>query len=180
VVLGNAPVNTGTGESFVEGLADEYSAEMTRMMTAEFSGMSVSGSGEKIRARYGFERHCSCGGRPQYSGRILRGCVQSRRRIRNVRGNSRCQVLRALFAGGRGFDTELGYNGRGQFLFALLGEQPSEEGIRLANNHSSVNAKPRTGPTLYNITIVGAGENGQGEDNTLILVEDGPEDTSGT
>ena len=67
-------------------------------------------------------------------------------------GTVNVKYLSALFVGDDAFDVDAGYQGRGQYLFSILGSH-GDHGLEInAFNGSS----PRSYPELYSVTVLGA------------------------
>lgn len=56
-----------------------------------------------------------------------------------------------------GFDWDLGYSGRGQFLINRQGLQDGNNGIEADGNRDNNDLTPLSEPTFYNMTLVGPG-----------------------
>ena len=76
------------------------------------------------------------------------------------------------FAGDDSFDWDLGWQGKGQFWFALLDENDGDNGGELDGAQPDDN--PRfSSPTIYNATFIGAGCEGNASNATAVLFRDG-------
>lgn len=60
------------------------------------------------------------------------------------------------------FDYSTGWQGRGQFWIAQQDPDDADNGFEVDGNEDDVTAEPFTSPTIYNVTLVGKGENGTG------------------
>ncbi len=80
----------------------------------------------------------------------------------------------ALYVGDDGFDTDLGYQGMGQFLFVLQGREEAGRGFEMDNDGDAPDNTPRSHPMFSNITIIGPGggsPSGDGSDYLIRLRE---------
>ena len=73
-------------------------------------------------------------------------------------GTVNVKYLSVLFVGDDAFDTDEGYQGKGQFLFAMLGEQ-GNHGTEMDSKYDNM---PRSHPQFYGMTIIGGGPVGRG------------------
>ena len=60
------------------------------------------------------------------------------------------------------FDFSTGWQGRGQFWIAQQDPDDADAGYEADGNEDDYDAAPLTDPTVYNVTLVGKGLNGQG------------------
>jgi len=66
-----------------------------------------------------------------------------------------CSVL---FVGDDAFDVDEGYQGRAQFLFALVGANEGNRAHEMDNKtNGNLDSQPRSHPIWYNVTLVGSG-----------------------
>jgi hypothetical protein len=65
--------------------------------------------------------------------------------------------LSVLFVGDDGFDTDEGYQGKGQFLFTILGQDQCGRGFEMDNDGSNMDNQPRSYPQFHNVTLIGPG-----------------------
>ena len=72
------------------------------------------------------------------------------------------KYLSVLFGLDDSFDTDEGYQGKGQFLFTMLGTKGNHGTEMNAHTEGSVNAQPRSHPQFYGMTIIGGGSSGKG------------------
>ena len=72
-------------------------------------------------------------------------------------GTVNVKYLSVLFVGDDAFDTDEGYQGKGQFLFTMLGEQ-GNHGTEMDSKYENL---PRSHPQFYGMTIVGSGSSGR-------------------
>ena len=74
-----------------------------------------------------------------------------------VGGTVNVRYLSVLFGGDDSFDTDMGYQGMGQFLFTMLGslgDHGTEMDSQAGSDHD---AQPRSHPAFYSMTIIGGG-----------------------
>ncbi len=170
ILLGNAPINKTGGEAFVEGLVG-----------VPYGGTDAtdnSGTLEYIRVWYGGR---SIGQDNEINGITLAG-------VGNGTTVEHCEVAfnlddgfemfggtvdlkycSVLFVGDDAFDTDLGYQGRGQYLFAMIGEDDGNRGFEMDNDGSSMDKTPRSQPKFSNVTIIGSGGTSVVADNDQVL-----------
>mgnify|MGYP000890472792 FL=1 len=84
-------------------------------------------------------------------------------------GNVNIKNLSVLFAGDDAFDTDDGYVGKGQFLFAMLGAV-GNHGCEMDSRYGSL---PRSHPAFYGMTIVGAGALSTRAGNAMMRLREG-------
>jgi hypothetical protein len=84
-------------------------------------------------------------------------------------GTVNVKYLSVLFAGDDAFDTDDGYVGKGQFLFALLGAV-GNHGCEMDSRYGST---PRSHPAFYGITLVGAGALSSRPGNAMMRLREG-------
>src|SRR5690606_31931571 len=72
------------------------------------------------------------------------------------------------------FDYSTGWQGRGQFWIAQQDPDDADNGFEVDGNEDDTEYEPYTAPTIYNVTLVGKGVNGEGgsagESTTGMLV----------
>jgi hypothetical protein len=71
-------------------------------------------------------------------------------------GNAACKYLVATGAGDDSFDWTDGWTGRGQFWVAQQKGDDADSGFESDNLAGAVDAAPRSAPTIFNVTLVGA------------------------
>ncbi|KOO34777.1 lipoprotein, partial [Chrysochromulina tobinii] len=84
-------------------------------------------------------------------------------------GTVNIKYLSVLFAGDDAFDTDNGYVGKGQFLFAMTGSV----GNHGAEMDSRFGSLPRSHPAFYGMTIVGAGALSTRAGNAMMRLREG-------
>ena len=88
-------------------------------------------------------------------------------------GTVNVKHLSSLFAGDDAFDTDEGYQGKGQFLFAMTGLQ-GHHGLE-SDSSSDAAAQPRSRPRWTSVTVLGGGA--RGRNDALLAMRKG---TAGT
>lgn len=163
IMLGNAPVNTSSGESFIEGIPI---SEPRGIYGGDNPGDN-SGILEFVSIRHG---GTDLKDGDEINGLTLGGVGKSTR-INHIEvisnkddgievfgGNVNMKYISVAFCGDDAFDFDLGYHGKCQFLLAVQGEQV---GDCLAEHDGGVNPEdgiPFTVPEIYNATFIGSGE----------------------
>ncbi|MFQ6611242.1 MAG: hypothetical protein ACE5D7_10670 [Fidelibacterota bacterium] len=175
ILLGNAPINIDGGESFVEGLIGvPYGGEdendnsgILRYVRVwyggrsigqdnEINGISLAGVGRGTTIE-----HCEVAWTLDDGFEMFGGTVDLKY----------CTVL---FEGDDAFDTDLGYRGRGQFLFAMLGNDDGNRGFEMDNKaNGDMNAQPRSHPQFHNVTLIGSGANSPADNDQMIRLREG-------
>jgi hypothetical protein len=153
IVLGNAPTNVATTTQ-IEGIvgytyggADpaEFSGTL-RYVRVWHGGALVSANNEINGITFGgvgdltVVDHCEVAFNADDGFEFFGGTV-------NVK------YLSALFPGDDAFDTDQGYQGKGQFLFAMMGTQ-GNHGAEMDSRDASL---PRSHPAFYGMTIIHGG-----------------------
>ena len=72
------------------------------------------------------------------------------------------KYLSVLFVGDDAFDSDEGYQGKGQFLFAMTGAQGNHGTEMDSKTNSNYDSMPRSHPAFYSMTIIGGGSSGRG------------------
>ncbi|MBN2600861.1 MAG: T9SS type A sorting domain-containing protein, partial [Candidatus Marinimicrobia bacterium] len=156
ILLGNAPTNKG--ESFVEGLVgvpyggndphdDSGILRYVRVWYGgrsigqdnEINGITFAGVGDGTVVEY-----CEVAFNLDDGFEFFGGTV-------NVRN------LSVLFVGDDAFDSDEGYQGKGQFLFAIQGQDVCGRGFEMDNSGSNMDIQPRSYPQFHNVTLIGPG-----------------------
>ncbi len=161
IILGKAPVIGGSG--FVEGLTDvPYGGndphddsgvlKYVRVwyggrsigQNNEINGITFAGVGDATVVDYCEVAYNLDDGFEMFGGTVnLRHCV-------------------VLWVGDDAFDTDEGYQGKGQFLLAVIG---NENGNRAYKMDRKFNQQPRFMPQFANVTLIGTGAYGGATDN---------------
>lgn len=170
IILGKAPINKGGGQAFVEGLVGvpyggndpEDNSGILKYVRVWYGGRSIGqdneingitlagvGSGTTVE-------HCEVAFNLDDGFEMFGGTVDLKY----------CSVL---FAGDDAFDTDLGYQGRGQFLFVLMGEEDGNRAFEMDNDGSDMDKQPRSHPKFSNITLIGSGDSSVVADNDQMI-----------
>ncbi len=175
IILGNAPIGATGGEDFVEGLfgipfgGDDPndSSGILRYVRVWYGG-AVIGEGNEING-YTFAGvgrgtvvdHCEAAWNLDDGFEFFGGTVD-------------VSHLSVLFVGDDMFDTDEGYEGRGQFLFGMIGVNDGNRGFEMDNQtNGNMNSQPRSYPQFYNVTMVGSGAGATADNDQLIRLREG-------
>jgi hypothetical protein len=173
IILGNAPTNKG--ESFVEGLAGvPYGGDdptdnsgVLRYVRVWYGGRSIGQDNEINGITFAgvgngtIVEHCEVAYNLDDGFEFFGGTV-------NVKN------LVVLFVGDDAFDTDEGYQGKGQFLFAMQGTDMCGRGFEMDNSGSDMDIQPRSYPQFSNVTLIGPNGGtpaGDGSDELIRLRE---------
>jgi len=175
IILGNAPINVDGGESFVEGLVgipfggnnENDNSGILRYVRVWYGGRSI-GQDNEINGftfagvgRGTTVEHCEVAWNLDDGFEMFGGTVDLKY----------CSVL---FVGDDAFDTDLGYRGRGQFLFALIGSAEGNRGFEMDNKaNDNMDAQPRSKPQFHNVTLVGSGADAVTDNDQVIRLREG-------
>ena len=77
-------------------------------------------------------------------------------------GTVNVKYLSVLFVGDDAFDSDEGYQGKGQFLFAMTGAQGNHGTEMDSKTNGNFDSMPRSHPAFYSMTIIGGGSSGRG------------------
>ncbi|NOZ03913.1 MAG: hypothetical protein GXO92_04800, partial [FCB group bacterium] len=175
IILGKAPINVDGGESFVEGLVgipfggtdENDNSGILRYVRVwyggrsigqdnEINGISLAGVGRGTTIE-----HCEVAWNLDDGFEMFGGTVDLKY----------CTVL---FVGDDAFDTDLGYRGRGQFLFALIGSEDGNRGFEMDNKaNDDMDAQPRSKPQFHNVTLIGSGAGATADNDQVIRLREG-------
>ena len=163
IILGNAPVNTTSGEAYIEGIP----LSEPRGVYGGDNDADNSGVLEYVSIRHG---GTDIGTDNEINGLTLGG-VGKGTRISHIEvisnkddgielfgGTVNLKYISVAFCGDDAFDFDLGYHGKCQFLLAIQGEQV---GDCLAEHDGGVSPEdgiPYTIPEIYNATFIGSGQ----------------------
>ena len=170
IILGKAPVNTSGGEAFVEGLVgvpyggddpadDSGILKYVRVWYGgrsigqdnEINGITLAGVGNGTTVEY-----CEVAFNLDDGFEMFGGTVD-------------LKYCSALFVGDDAFDTDLGYQGRGQFLFVLMGSEDGNRGFEMDNDGSDMDKQPRSHPKFANVTLIGSGDTSVVTDDDQVI-----------
>lgn len=162
IILGNAPVNTSSGEAFIEGIP----LGEPRAIYGGDDPDDNSGEFEYVSIRYG---GTNIGEGNEINGLTLGG-VGKGTNINHIEiisnkddglevfgGTVNLRHIAVAFCGDDAFDFDLGYQGKCQFLLAIQSEQV---GDKLAEHDGGINpveGSPYTIPEIFNATFIGSG-----------------------
>ncbi len=166
VLLGDAPVNTD--EPHIEGIA----ADDPR---GGFGGRDASGScGVLAYARIEFAGH-ELARNVELNGLTLGGCGAATV-VRHVQvhmglddgielfgGRANLERVAITRPGDDGLDWDLGWQGNAQHVLVQMGPDAGDNAIEADNNRADHGARPRSSPTLANVTLLGSRERGTGQ-----------------
>ena len=77
--------------------------------------------------------------------------------------------MHVLFVGDDAFDVDEGYQGRAQFLFAVVGSGAGNRAHEMDNKtNDDLDSQPRSHPVWYNVTLVGSGDANAIADNDQV------------
>ena len=171
IILGDAPIAVDGGSSFVEGLEG-----------IPYGGTDVddnSGVLKYVRVWHGGR---SIGQDNEINGVTLAG-VGNGTTIEHVEvafnlddgfemfgGTVDLKYCNVLFVGDDAFDVDEGYQGRGQFLFAMVGADAGNRAHEMdSKTNGDLNSTPRSHPQWYNVTLVGSGSATATADNDQVV-----------
>jgi len=175
ILLGNAPISTAGGENFVEGLlgvpygGDDPSDKSGILhyvrvwyggrsigQDNEINGITLAGVG-----RGTVVDHCEVAWNLDDGFEMFGGTVDL----------TYCSVL---FVGDDSFDTDEGYQGRGQFLFAMIGEEDGNRAHEMDNKtNNDLDSQPRSHPRFANVTVVGSGTDAAADNDNMLRLREG-------
>lgn len=160
VLLGNAPINTGTGH--IEGIdsddprggfggdAPSGSCGVLKYVRIEFAGYEISQDNELNGLTVG-----GCG-----SGTIL-SHIQVHMGLDDgiefFGGTANLKYILISRPGDDGLDWDRGWQGKGQFIIVHQGPDDGDNGIEADNFVDDKDAQPRSSPILSNVTLIGSG-----------------------
>jgi hypothetical protein len=86
-------------------------------------------------------------------------------------GTAACKYLVSTAAGDDSFDWTDGWTGRGQFWVAQQKGDDADNGFESDNLSGAVDAAPRSNPTIFNVSLIGAPStsDGSGSANGMVL-----------
>jgi len=172
ILLGEAPVNIG--ETYIEGLVGipyggddpDDDSGILKYVRVWYGGRSIGQDNEINGITFGgvgrgtTVEYCEVAYNLDDAFEMFGGTVD-------------LKYCAALFSGDDYFDTDLGYQGRGQFLFALLGSEEANRAFEMDNDGSNMDLQPRSFPQFHNVTIVGSGESASADNDQCIRLREG-------
>ncbi len=163
IVLGNAPVNTPSGEDMIEGIP----VSEPRGVYGGFDENDNSGILRYVSIRHG---GTNIGEGNEINGLTLGG-VGRKTSVEFVEvianeddgveifgGTVNCKNIIVAFCGDDAFDFDLGYSGKCQFLVGV-NNNSSDRGLECSGGSQPLQMLPNAFPTLYNITLIGDSDN---------------------
>jgi hypothetical protein len=170
IILGNAPISTTGGENFIEGLEgvpyggnnpsdDSGILRYVRVWHGgrsigqdnEINGITMGGVGSGTTVEY-----CEVAFNLDDGFELFGGTVNLKY----------CDVL---FVGDDAFDVDEGYQGKGQFLFAMVGSEAGNRAHEMdSKTNGDLDSQPRSHPVWYNVTLVGSGSATATADNDQV------------
>ena len=89
-------------------------------------------------------------------------------------GTVNVKYLSVLFVGDDAFDSDEGYQGKGQFLFAMLGDNGNHGTEMDSKTGGNKDSQPRSHPAFWSMTIIGGGTaSTRGSSNALMRLREG-------
>ncbi|EOD25051.1 hypothetical protein EMIHUDRAFT_443725 [Emiliania huxleyi CCMP1516] len=88
-------------------------------------------------------------------------------------GTVNVKWLSALFVGDDAFDVDEGYQGSGQFLFAMVGVDGNHGTEIDSKTGGNLNSQPRSHPAFYSMTIIGGGTRSARDSNAIMRLREG-------
>lgn len=163
IILGNAPVNTKTGEDMIEGIPiseprgiyggpdEDDNSGILRYISIrhggtnigednEINGLTLGGVGRQTIAEH-IEIISNADDGVEFFG-----------------GTVNCKNIVVSNCGDDAYDIDKGYRGKCQFLLGILSEK-SDKGIECSGGLRPLQILPNAYPSLYNITLIGDPEN---------------------
>ncbi len=167
ILLGRAPIATAGGTNFVEGLEgvpyggtnpDDNSGVMQYVRVwhggrsigqdNEINGITLAGVGRGTTID-----HCEIAFNLDDGIEFFGGTVD-------------ISYIDVLFVGDDAFDVDEGYQGRAQFLFAVVGADAGNRAHEMdSKTNGDLDSQPRSHPIWYNVTCVGSGSASANADN---------------
>ena len=89
-------------------------------------------------------------------------------------GTVNVKFLSVLFVGDDAFDSDEGYQGKGQFLVAMIGAQGNHGTEMDSKTNGDINSSPKSHPAFWSMTIIGGGAaSTRGTSNALMRLREG-------
>ena len=83
------------------------------------------------------------------------------------------KYLSVLFVGDDAFDSDEGYQGKGQFLFAMTGAQGNHGTEMDSKTNGNFDSMPRSHPAFYSMTIIAGGSGSVGPSDAVMRLREG-------
>lgn len=162
ILLGNAPLNTPTGEAIIEGVPilepravyggeDETdNSGVLRYVSIRYGGTNI-GEGNEING-------LTLGGIGNKTTIEFVEVVSNEDDGMEIMGGTvNVSNVVVAFCGDDCFDIDLGWQGNGQFWTGIQSEGLGDYGVEITGNTDNPNRRPYTLPKLANLTLVGNG-----------------------
>ena len=165
IINGYAPISTTGGTNFVEGLEgvpyggsdpEDSSGSLSYVRVwhggrsigqdNEINGITLAGVGSGTNVS-----HCEVAWNLDDGFEMFGGTVNL----------TYCSVVNV---GDDAFDTDEGYQGKGQFLYVHRDADSDKAHEMDSKTNSDLDSQPRSHPQFSNVTIMGGGSNGNGEE----------------
>jgi hypothetical protein len=88
-------------------------------------------------------------------------------------GTVNVKYLSVLFVGDDAFDSDEGYQGKGQFLFAMTGAQGNHGTEMDSKTNGNFDSMPRSHPAFYSMTIIAGGASSVGPSDAVMRLREG-------
>lgn len=163
VILGNAPVNTYSGEDMIEGIPvseprgvyggfdEDDNSGILRYVSIRHGGTNI-GEGNEING-------LTLGGvGRQTTVEYIEIFANEDDGVEIFGGTVNCKNMIVAFCGDDAFDFDQGYNGKCQFLVGISNNS-SDRGLECSGGSQPVHLLPNAFPSLYNITLIGDPDN---------------------
>jgi len=172
IINGRAPLNTG-GEAFGEGGTGYYGGTVVndnsgilRYVRVEFAGREISPDNELNGIAF---QGVGNGTTVEY--------VQVHKNkddgIEFFGGTVNAKYLYCTGCADDNFDWTDGWQGKAQFLVCQQYADDADQGIEADNNADQNDAAPRSNPTIYNLTLIGAKAGAPEESDVGMLLREG-------
>ncbi|SEK65340.1 hypothetical protein SAMN05444354_1024 [Stigmatella aurantiaca] len=160
VLLGKAPINVQGGEDNIEGYPESentryggtdaaHNCGTLQYARIEFAGFRLGGNNELNGLTLGA---CGTATTVDYV-QVHRGLDDG---VEMFGGTANLKHIVVTLADDDGLDWDQGWQGKAQFVAIQLSRLAGNNGIEADNSSASPNATPRSSPTLWNVTLVGA------------------------
>ena len=177
IILGNAEINTAAGEGQIEGIDPlepraRYGGSDDTHSSGVFEYISIRHGGTEI------------GTANEING-LTMGAVGSGTVISHIEvfqnkddgfewfgGTVDAKYLVGAFCGDDVFDIDEGYRGRGQYWFALMGDDESNRAGEHDGGTTPEDGLPLAQPIIYNATYIGAGSAAAADNDLVFKIRD--------
>lgn len=166
VLLGRTQLNVTGGEAYIEGFAagsdertkyggtdDSHDCGKLKYARIEFAGFKLLNDSELNGLTLG-----GCGSKTELSHiQVHRGTDDG---IEFFGGTANLKYAVVSLAEDDALDWDMGYRGKIQFVVLQQGEELGNNGIEADSNEKEHDALPRSGPQIWNMTLVGRAAGG--------------------